>query len=169
MLQTYLDAVSELAPIDDMALNGPAGIASIRGIEDKLNVVLPKDIVQLYLQFDGQSVDAVPLFIGGFEFLPLSDLLIVHSQLADVKSEDSSFFWQSDWVPFAQTIGGRVMCCVCGRASEYGSVVQFHPGDDKRTKLGVSLEDYLAACVAKLEQGSVVLDEEKSLLEEVLK
>jgi len=166
MLQSYLEAISDLASMDDMALNGPASIDAIREVERKLKIVFPEVLVQLYLQFDGQSVDAVPVFIGGYEFLPLSDLLVVHDQLGSVKSEDSSFFWQPNWVPFAQTIGGAVLCCVGGGEGQDESVLQFHSSDKTVTELAKSLEGYLALCISKLKQGHIFLNEEKLFFEE---
>ncbi len=156
MWNKYLEKVSELVGKSSFGLQEGASMVDFMECENIINIPIPDDLKDIYKLNNGQKVDNFPVFPEAHEFLPLSDVCLVWNQLNEAGSGEDGFLWKPYWIPFAQTIGGGVLCYAVGR--DETKIVQFYPDSDKEEVYADSLDSFIESLIVGLENKELTFD-----------
>ena len=158
----YLAKVNDLAEGRSLGLLPAASQMEIEECEQAIGVSLPEGLKEIYRVNNGQEVSHFAVFPEAHEFLPLKDMTLVWRQLSEARSQEPRFLWHPNWVPFAQTVGGGVLCCVC--SSTGSNVVQFYPESERERVASESVGNYIMELSRDVDQGRLALDANNSCL-----
>ncbi len=161
--QRYLAELSSACKTDKFGLFEGASLAEIEECEAKLGFKIPLKLQNIYKVNNGQSVDRVPVFPLGHEFLPMNDMASIWMQQKDVKADSPDFPWQPNWIPFAQSIGGGLFCyCYTDSSNQ---ISQFYADSEDVRIFDCDIDEFLKKLASEIKSGKLVFDESLSILE----
>lgn len=159
----------ERSPQQRLCLNNPADPAELIDVQAQLGQTFPEDMMRLYQHADGQrrDDDCVPLFVQGYWFLSLEDMVSAWQHSLDEHQGRMSteamygrqgavygYHWHPSWIPVGFRSSGDFLMVdfVPTPMGASGQVIRYVADEEDRDHLAMGLAEYLAQVVDALEQ-----------------
>ena len=132
-------------------LNSPLTESEIRRLETKFNVLLPRDLKELYLWKNGQAGDCYESFVNNSEFTPLQNVLEMAGEFNSMIGKDFTIenWWNESWLPIFHNGRGSYLCYdLDGTFTNLeGQILEFWKADNDRNVISNSLKSFLKQLV----------------------
>ncbi|WP_315120289.1 SMI1/KNR4 family protein [uncultured Clostridium sp.] len=130
-------------------LNEPLKENQIKALEEKFNIILPKDLKELYQWKNGQRNDCYDSFVNNSMFIPLEEALNSGSELTSMIGYDFDIenWWNENWIPILHNGGGDYICYdIRGIfTGEQGQLIEFWHADNDRNIIAPNLKCFIEA------------------------
>ncbi|WP_426478690.1 SMI1/KNR4 family protein [Chryseobacterium sp. CBSDS_008] len=120
---------------------------SIRQLEEKYNIRLPRDLKAFYFWKNGQESCCYEAFVNNSTFIPLEEALDTAQEFTSMIGTDFDIenWWNRNWIPVFHNGGGSYICYDLDGTftGNKGQILEFWNRDSDRNVIASSLENFL--------------------------
>jgi cell wall assembly regulator SMI1 len=129
----------------------------IQALQEKHNITLPEDLIELYKWKNGQQNDCYEAFVNNSMFIPLESALetaVDNTEMIGLDFEIENW-WHKDWIPVFNNGGGDLICYDMGGifTNNPGQLIEFWHEDNDRNIIAPSLITFLEALITYYKAG----------------
>lgn len=133
--------------------------ADLEAFEWRFGVKLPAAFRQIYRWRNGQDPASYAAIQDNRSFCPLDEVAESKAMLDGMIGSDfeDPRYWRRGWIPFLHNGGGSYLCLdlAAEDGGEIGQLIAFWKQDQDRPVESVSMEAWLEALVASMENGTL--------------
>lgn len=133
--------------------------AQIQALQEKYNIKLSEDVIELYKWRNGQPDSCYEAFVNNSMFVPLESALESAAEYTGMIGTDfeTENWWHKDWIPLFHNGGGDLICYDMGGlfTNNPGQLIEFWHADHDRNVIAPSLTAFLDALIAYYKEGAL--------------